>query len=134
MIFLSLFKFEISENVKDNLIIYIEIEIIKLQINDQILTVQNVHYSNDLAHNLIFYKSLKQQSFKIENIEENELDIFKIIDFQEQIFKILLSEINIYSFLNSINSVSFILLTVSVKQVDFNELKINYKNAEIMKM
>ena len=46
MIFLSLFKSETSENVKNNLIIYTEIETIKLQINDQILTVQNAHYND----------------------------------------------------------------------------------------
>src|SRR5437773_2160340 len=134
MIFLQLFKFKILENAKSNLIIYTEIEMIKLQINDQMFTIQNVCYSDDLAHNLIFYKLLKQQNFKIENIEENELDIFKITDFQEQIFKTFLSEINIYSFLSSISSASFILLTASVKQVGFNKLKINYKNAKIMKM
>ena len=98
-------------------------------------TAQNVCYSDDLAHNLIFYESLKQQNFKIENVEKDELDIFKITDFQEQIFKTFLSEINIYSFLNSISSISLISLTASAKkQVDFNESKINYKNTEIMKM
>ena len=108
---------------------------IKLQIDDQVFTAQNVCYSDDLAHNLIFYELLKQQNFKIENVEEDELDIFKITDFQEQIFKTLLSEINIYSFLNSISSISLILLTAPVKkQVGPNEPKINYKNAEIMKM
>ena len=135
MIFLLLSESEISENVKDNFIIYMRIETIKLQIDDQMLTTQNVCYSENLTHNLIFYESLKWQRFKIENIEENKLDIFKITDFQEQIFKVFLSEINIYSFLNSISSISLILLTVSAKkQVDFNKLKINYKNAEIMKM
>ena len=121
-------------NAKNNLIVYMKIEMIKLQIDDQMLTAQNAQYSEDLTHNLIFYESLKRQKFKIENVEENELDIFKITDFQEQIFKTLLSEINIYSFLNSISSASLILLTVSVKQVDFNESKINYKNTEIIKM
>ena len=48
--------------------------------------MQNTHYNDDLAHNLIFYKSLKQQNFKIENIKKNKLDIFKITDLQEQIF------------------------------------------------
>ena len=97
-------------------------------------TVQNVCYSDDLTHNLIFYKLLKWQNFKIENVEKDELNIFKITDSQEQIFKILLSEINIYSFLNSISPVFFISLTASVKkQVDLNKSKINYKNAEIMK-
>ena len=89
---------------------------IKLQINDQMFTVQNVCYSDDLAHNLIFYRSLKQQSFKIENIKENELDIFKITDFQEQIFKTFLSEINICSFLSSISLIFLILLTASEKK------------------
>ena len=95
----------------------------------------NAHYNNDLTHNLIFYRSLKQHSFKIENIEKNKLDIFKITDFQKQIFKIFLSKINIYSFLSSINLIFLISLTVSVKkQVDLNESKINYKNVKIMKM
>src|SRR5436190_23644411 len=135
MIFLQLFKSEILKNVKSNLIVYTEIEMIKLQINDQMFTIQNTHYSDDLAHNLIFYRSLKQQDFKIKNVEKDELDIFKITDSQEQIFKTLLSEINIYSFLSSISSVSLISLTVSAKQqVDFNESKINYKNVKIMKM
>ena len=115
MIFLSLFKFEIFKNVKDNLIIYMKIKMIKLQINDQILTVQNVCYSDDLAHNLIFYELLKWQSFKIENVEEDKLNIFKITNFQEQIFKTFLSEINIYSFLNLISSIFLILLTASAK-------------------
>ena len=98
-------------------------------------TAQNVHYNNDLTHNLIFYELLKQQNFKIENIEKDELNIFKITDSQEQIFKTLLSEINIYSFLSSINSVFLISLAASVKkQVDLNESKINYKNIKIMKM
>src|SRR5438034_10552604 len=135
MIFLQLFKLKISENVKNNLIIYTEIKTIKLQINDQMFTAQNVCYNDDLAHNLIFYRLLKQQNFKIENVEENELDIFKITNSQEQIFKIFLSEINIYSFLNSISSILLILLAVSAKkQVDLNKSKINYKNIKIMKM
>src|SRR5436189_2622425 len=121
-------------NVKSNLIMYTEIEMIKFQIDDQMLTAQNIHYNEDLTHNLISYKSLKQQKFKIENIEEDELDIFKITDFQEQIFKTLLSEINIYSLLSSISSVSLISLAASAKQVSLNKLKINYKNTEIMKM
>ena len=134
MIFLQLFEFEISENVKSNLIVYMRIEVIKLQINDQMFTAQNTCYSDDLAHNLIFYKLLKQQNFKIKNVEKDELNIFKITDSQEQIFKTLLSEINIYSFLDLISPASFILLTASAKQVDSNESKINYKNTEIMKM
>src|SRR5947207_11786255 len=69
-------------------------------------------YSKNLTHNLISYKSLKKQRFKIKNIKKNELNIFKITDSQKQIFKILLSEINIYSFLSSISSVSFILLII----------------------
>src|SRR5436190_21940972 len=97
--------------------------------------MQNAHYNDDLAHNLILYESLKQQNFKIENVEKDELDIFKITDFQEQIFKTFLSEINIYLFLNSISLISLISRTASVKkQVDLNESKINYKNTEIMKM
>jgi len=59
MNFLSLFESETSEDVKDNLIIYIKIKMIKLQIDDQILTVQNICYNNNLAHNLISYRSLK---------------------------------------------------------------------------
>ena len=66
-------------NVKSNLIVYTEIKMIKLQINDQILTAQNTHYNKNLTHNLISYKSLKQQKFKIENIKKNELNIFKIM-------------------------------------------------------
>ena len=135
MIFLQLSESEISENVKSNLIIYIRIETIKLQIDDQMFTAQNVCYSDDLTHNLIFYELLKQQNFKIENIEKDELNIFKITDSQEQIFKTLLSEINIYSFLNSISSIFLISLIILMKkQVGLNELKINYKNTEIMKM
>jgi len=134
MNFLQLSESETFEDVKDNLIIYTEIETIKLQIDNQILTVQNACYSDDLAHNLIFYRLLKQQDFKIKNIEKDELDIFKITDFQKQIFKAFLSEINIYSFLSSISSASLILLTASVKQVDPKESKINYKNVKIMKM
>ena len=111
------------------------IKTIKLQINNQILTMQNICYNDDLAHNLIFYKLLKQQNFKIENIEKNKLDIFKIIDSQKQNFKTFLSKINIYLFLNSISSIFFILLTASAKkQVDLNKLKINYKNIKIMKI
>src|SRR5947207_14204335 len=135
MIFLQLSEFKILKNAKNNLIIYMKIKMIKLQINNQMFTVQNVCYSDDLTHNLIFYKLLKQQNFKIKNVEKDELDIFKITDSQEQIFKTLLSEINIYSFLNLINSVFLISLTVSAKkQVDLNKSKINYKNTEIMKM
>src|SRR5436190_24024043 len=54
------------------------------------------------------YAGPSQQKFKIENVEEDELNIFKITDSQKQIFKILLSEINIYSLLNSISSASLI--------------------------
>src|SRR5947207_902449 len=107
---------------------------IKLQINDQMFTAQNICYSDDLAHNLISYRLLKWQSFKIENIEEDELDIFKITDLQEQVFKTLLSEINIYSFLSLISSAPPILLAAPAKQVGSNKSKTNYKNAEIMKM
>ena len=81
MIFLSLFKSEAFKNVKDNFVIYMRIKMIKLQINNQIHIVQNVCYNNDLAHNLIFYESLKWQNFKIKNVKKNELDIFKITDF-----------------------------------------------------
>ena len=59
MIFLQLSEFETSENVKSNFIIYTEIKTIKLQINDQMFTVQNAYYNDDLAHNLIFYELLK---------------------------------------------------------------------------
>ena len=80
MIFLQLSESEILKNVKNNLIVYTEIEMIKLQIDNQMFTAQNICYNNDLAHNLIFYELLKQQNFKIENIEKNELNIFKITD------------------------------------------------------
>ena len=83
MIFLQLFEFEILKNVKSNFIIYMKIKTIKLQIDDQMFTIQNVCYNDDLAYNLIFYRLLKWQSFKIENVEKNELNIFKITDSQE---------------------------------------------------
>ena len=86
-IFLELSESEVSVNVKNNLIIYMKVEMIKLQIDDQMLTAQNAWYNANLTHNLISYKLLKRQRFKIENIEKNELNIFKITDFQEQIFK-----------------------------------------------
>ena len=98
MIFLQLSELEILKNVKNNLIIYTEIKTIKLQINNQMFTVQNVCYNDDLTHNLIFYELLKQQNFKIKNIEKDELDIFKITDSQEQIFKtrVIMSEVIIH--------------------------------------
>ena len=83
---------------------------------------------------MISYELLKRQKFKIENVEEDELDLFKITDSQEQIFKTLLSDTNIYSLLDSISSVSLILLAASVKQFSPHKPKINYKNVKIMKM
>ena len=132
--FLQLSEPETSVDANGNPIVYTGIGTIKLQVDDQVLTAQNARYSEDQAHNLISYGSLKRQGFKIENIEEDGLDIFKITDPQEQVFKALLSETNIYPLLGSISPIPPTSLAAPAKQVGPHEPKINYKNAETMEV
>src|SRR5204862_1141082 len=74
------------------------IKILRIQINNQILTLHDSHYSLNTVTNLIFFEMLKQQEFEIEKIRKSDdLTLFKITDLEDQVFMMNQSDINIYS-------------------------------------
>ena len=82
------------------------IEILKIQIDDQILMLHDSHYSLNTVTNLIFFEMLKQQEFEIEKIRKSDnLYLFKITDLKDQVFTANQSDINIYSIQKKISSI-----------------------------
>ena len=48
------------------------IETLRIQVNNQILTLHDSHYSLNTMTNLIFFEILKQQEFEIEKIRRSD--------------------------------------------------------------
>src|SRR6266480_8005103 len=74
------------------------IKTLRIQVDDQILMLQDSHYSLNTVTNLIFFEMLKQQEFEIEKIRRSDdLCLFRITDLEDQVFTANQSDINIYS-------------------------------------
>ena len=89
------------------------IEILRIQVDNQILILHDFHYNLNIVTNLIFFEILKQQEFEIEKIRRSDnLYLFRITDLKDQIFTANQSDINIYSIQRKILSV----LTAIIKK------------------
>src|SRR5438046_8837506 len=89
------------------------IETLRIQVDDQILTLHDSHYSLNTVTNLIFFEMLKQQEFEIKKIRKSDdLCLFRITDLEDQVFTANQSDINIYSIQEKISGV----LTAAVKK------------------
>src|SRR5947207_13906184 len=63
------------------------IKTLKIQINNQILTLHDFYYNSNTVINFIFFEILKQQKFEIKKIKKSDdLYLFKIINLENQIF------------------------------------------------
>src|SRR5947207_11301481 len=88
------------------------IEILRIQVDSQILMLHDSHYSLNTVTNLIFFEMLEQQEFEIEKIKKSDsLTLFRITDLEDQIFTANQSDTNIYSIQKKISNV----LTTAVK-------------------
>src|SRR5947207_15520730 len=88
------------------------IETLKIQVNNQILTLHDFYYSLNTVTNLIFFEMLEQQEFEIEKIKKSDdLCLFKITDLENQVFTANQFDINIYFIQKKILSV----LTAAIK-------------------
>ena len=73
------------------------IKTLRIQIDDQILMLQDSHYSLNIVTNLIFFEILEQQEFEIEKIRKSDnLYLFRITNLEDQVFTANQSDINIY--------------------------------------
>src|SRR5438034_3405866 len=82
------------------------IETLRIQVNNQILTLHDSHYSLNTVTNLIFFEMLEQQEFEIEKIKKSDdLCLFRITDLENQVFMTNQSDINIYSIQKKISDV-----------------------------
>ena len=82
------------------------IEMLRIQVNNQILILHDSHYSLNIVTNLIFFEMLEQQGFEIDKIKRSDdLCLFRITDLEDQIFTANQSDINIYSIQEKILSV-----------------------------
>src|SRR6266487_3396904 len=73
------------------------IETLRIQVNSQILTLHDSHYSLNTVTNLIFFEMLEQQEFEIKKIRRSDnLYLFRITDLEDQVFSANQSDINIY--------------------------------------
>src|SRR6266487_4424430 len=89
------------------------IETLRIQVNNQILTLHDSHYSLNTVINLIFFEMLEQQEFEIKKIRRSDdLYLFRITDLEDQVFMTNQSDINIYSIQKKISDV----LTAAVKK------------------
>ena len=60
------------------------IETLRIQINNQILTLHDFHYSLNTVTNLIFFEMLEQQEFEIKKIKRSDnLCLFRITDLED---------------------------------------------------
>src|SRR5437667_45959 len=74
------------------------IETLRIQVDSQILTLHDSHYSLNTVTNLIFFEMLEQQEFEIEKIKKSDsLCLFRITNLEDQVFTTNQSDINIYS-------------------------------------
>src|SRR5436190_17632708 len=89
------------------------IKTLRIQIDNQILTLHDSHYSLNTVTNLIFFEMLEQQEFEIEKIKKSDnLCLFRITDLEDQVFMMNQFNINIYLIQRKILSV----LTAIVKK------------------
>src|SRR5436190_870799 len=89
------------------------IKTLRIQVNSQILTLHDSHYSSNTVTNLIFFEILEQQEFEIKKIRRsNSLCLFRITDLKDQVFTANQSDINIYSIQEKISDV----LTAVIKK------------------
>ena len=73
------------------------IETLRIQVDSQILTLHDSHYSSNTVTNLILFEMLEQQEFEIKKIKRSDnLCLFRITDLEDQIFTANQSDINIY--------------------------------------
>src|SRR5438034_7058177 len=104
------------------------IEILRIQVNDQILTLHDFHYSLNTVTNLIFFEMLEQQEFEIKKIKRSDsLCLFRITNLKDQVFTANQSDINIYSIQEKISDV----LTTAVKKT---AAKTNTKSKSKLKL
>ena len=74
------------------------IEILRIQVDSQILMLHDSHYSLNTVTNLLFFEMLKQQEFEIKKIKKSDsLCLFRITDLESQVFTANQFDINIYS-------------------------------------
>ena len=89
------------------------IKTLRIQVNNQILTLHDSHYSLNIVTNLIFFRMLEQQEFEIKKIKKSDdLCLFKITDLEDQVFTANQSDINIYFIQRKISDA----LTAAVKK------------------
>src|SRR5438046_68321 len=89
------------------------IKTLRIQVDDQILTLHDSHYSLNTVTNLIFFEMLEQQEFEIEKIKKSDnLYLFRITDLKDQVFTVNQSDINIYLIQEKISDV----LTAVIKK------------------
>ena len=102
------------------------IETLRIQIDDQILTLHDSHYSLNTVTNLIFFEMLEQQEFEIKKIKKSDdLCLFKITDLEDQVFMTNQSDINIYSIQEKILNV-----LTAAKANTKSKLKLNSESAD----
>src|SRR5437762_14321902 len=89
------------------------IETLRIQVNDQILTLHDFYYSLNTVTNLIFFEILEQQEFEIKKIRKLDSPyLFRIINLENQVFTANQSDINIYFIQRKISNV----LTAAIKK------------------
>src|SRR5216117_3922530 len=102
------------------------IETLRIQVDDQILTLYDSHYSLNTVTNLIFFEMLEQQEFEIEKIKKSDnLCLFRITDLEDQIFMINQFDINIYFIQEKILNV-----LTAAKSKSKSKLKLNSELAD----
>ena len=95
----------ISISIKTNLNTD-SIKTLKIQVNNQILTLHDSYYNSNIVINLIFFEMLEWQEFEIEKIKRSDdLCLFRITDLEDQVFTANQSDINIYSIQKKILSI-----------------------------
>src|SRR5947207_8694653 len=104
------------------------IKTLRIQVNNQILTLHDSHYSLNTVTNLIFFEMLEQQEFEIKKIKKSDsLCLFRITDLEDQVFMMNQSDTNIYSIQEKISDV----LTAAVKKT---AAKTNTKSKSKLKL
>src|SRR6266516_3899939 len=108
------------------------IETLRIQINNQILTLHDSHYSLNTVTNLIFFEMLEQQGFEIEKIRRSDnLCLFKITDLEDQVFMMNQSDINIYLIQEKILNVLTAAKSKSKSKSKLNSESMNFDNNNI---
>src|SRR6266487_4061453 len=82
------------------------IETLRIQVDDQILTLHDSHYSPNTVTNLISFGMLERQGFEIEKTKRSDgLCLFRITDLEGQVFTANQSDTNIYPIQGKISNV-----------------------------